>query len=111
MRPASTLTLAPKTLLVSLTAAASLPFLAEFFSVLVSLSIFAAGWHTFDQSLDRHALFICVCFLAVGLDLEKLAAYFRERQIPEGLMSVDSAPGSGACFTVRLPFEREWADV
>ena len=40
---------------------------AEFFSVMVSLSIFGIGWYTFDQSRDRHALFLATSFLAIGL--------------------------------------------
>ncbi len=41
--------------------------LAEFFSVMVSLSMFGVGWYTFDQSKDRHALFLSAAFLAIGL--------------------------------------------
>lgn len=40
---------------------------AELFAVLVSLSIFGVGWFTFDQTKDRHALFLSAAFLAVGL--------------------------------------------
>jgi len=40
---------------------------AEFFSIMVSLSLFGVGWFTFDQSQDRHALFLGTAFLAVGL--------------------------------------------
>ena len=39
---------------------------AEFFSVMVSLSVFGVGWYTFDQSKDRHALFLASAFLAIG---------------------------------------------
>ena len=39
----------------------------EFFSVLVSLSIFGVGWYTYDQLKDRHVLFLCCAFLAIGL--------------------------------------------
>lgn len=39
----------------------------EFFSVMVSLSIFGVGWFTFDQSRNRHALFLSCAFLAIGL--------------------------------------------
>src|SRR3990172_7595990 len=28
--------------------------IAEFFSIIVSLSIFGVGWYTFDQTKDRH---------------------------------------------------------
>ena len=41
--------------------------IAEFFSIMVSLSVFSVGWFTYDQSKDRHALFLGVTFLAVGL--------------------------------------------
>ena len=40
---------------------------AEFFSVMVSLSIFGLGWFAYDQSKDRHSLFMSVAFLAIGL--------------------------------------------
>ncbi len=40
---------------------------AEFFSVMVSLSIFGVGWFTYEQSEDRHVLFLSATFLAVGL--------------------------------------------
>lgn len=39
----------------------------EFFSVMVSLSIFSLGWFAFDQNRDRHALYLSVAFLAIGL--------------------------------------------
>lgn len=41
--------------------------IAEFFSVVVSFSIFGVGWYAFDQSKDRHALFLSAAFLAIGL--------------------------------------------
>ncbi|MHB9131244.1 MAG: MASE3 domain-containing protein [Armatimonadota bacterium] len=41
--------------------------IAEFFSILVSLSMFSIGWYTYDQSKDRHALFLSAAFLAIGL--------------------------------------------
>ncbi len=41
--------------------------IAEFFSVMVSLSIFGAGWNTYNQSKDRHALFLSAAFLSIGL--------------------------------------------
>ncbi len=41
--------------------------IAEFFSIMVSLSLFGVGWYTFDQSGDRHALFLSSAFLAIGL--------------------------------------------
>jgi len=41
--------------------------IAEFFSVMVSLSIFGVGWYAYDQSKDRHALFLSTAFLAIGL--------------------------------------------
>ena len=40
---------------------------AEFFSVMVSLSIFGVGWYTYDQSRNRHALFLSAAFLTIGL--------------------------------------------
>ncbi|HEX9400173.1 MAG TPA: MASE3 domain-containing protein [Anaeromyxobacter sp.] len=40
---------------------------AEFFSIMVSLSVFGVGWYAYDQSRDRHALFLGTAFLAVGL--------------------------------------------
>lgn len=40
---------------------------AEFFSIMVSLSVFSVGWYTYDQSKDRRALFLGTAFLAVGL--------------------------------------------
>jgi len=40
---------------------------AEFFSIMVSLSIFGVGWHTYGQSRDRHALFLSAAFLSIGL--------------------------------------------
>jgi PAS domain S-box-containing protein len=40
---------------------------AEFFSIMVSLSVFGVGWYAYDQSKDRHALFLGTAFLAVGL--------------------------------------------
>ena len=40
---------------------------AEFFSVVVSFSIFGVGWYTYDQSQNRHALFLSVIFFGMGL--------------------------------------------
>jgi hypothetical protein len=40
---------------------------AESFSIMVSLSVFGVGWYAYDQSKDRHALFLGTAFLAVGL--------------------------------------------
>ena len=40
--------------------------IAEFFSIIVSLSVFSVGWHTYDQSKDRHALLLGTAFLAIG---------------------------------------------
>ncbi len=40
---------------------------AEFFSIMVSLSIFGIGWYTYEQSTDRHALFLSSAFFAIGL--------------------------------------------
>jgi signal transduction histidine kinase len=41
--------------------------IAEFFSIMVSLSIFGVGWYTYERSHDRHALFLSAAFLAIGL--------------------------------------------
>ncbi len=41
--------------------------IAEFFSIMVSLSIFGIGWYTYGQSGDRHVLFLATAFLAIGL--------------------------------------------
>ncbi|MBI4767582.1 MAG: GAF domain-containing protein [Deltaproteobacteria bacterium] len=41
--------------------------IAEFFSIMVSLSMFGMGWFTYDQSKNRHALFLGTAFLAIGL--------------------------------------------
>ena len=41
--------------------------IAEFFSIMVSLSMFGVGWFTYDQSKNRHALFLGTAFLAIGL--------------------------------------------
>lgn len=40
---------------------------AEFFSVMVAFSIFGVGWYTYDQSHNRHALFLSTIFFAIGL--------------------------------------------
>ncbi|MBJ6748747.1 MASE3 domain-containing protein [Geomonas anaerohicana] len=39
----------------------------EIFSVMVSLSIFGVGWFSYNQSRDRHTLFLAVAFLGIGL--------------------------------------------
>jgi PAS domain S-box-containing protein len=41
--------------------------IAEFFSIMVSLSMFGVGWYTYEQSKNRHALFLSAAFLAIGL--------------------------------------------
>ncbi len=41
--------------------------ITEFFSIMVSLSIFGVGWHSYNQSRDRHALFLSTAFLTIGL--------------------------------------------
>ena len=41
--------------------------LAEFFSIVVSFSIFGLGWYAYNQNNDRHSLFISVGFLTIGL--------------------------------------------
>jgi hypothetical protein len=40
---------------------------SEFFSVMVSLSIFSVGWFTYNQSQNRHILFLSTAFLCIGL--------------------------------------------
>lgn len=40
---------------------------AEFFSVMVSLSIFWVAWYSHEQSSDRHSLFLGTIFLGIGL--------------------------------------------
>jgi PAS domain-containing protein len=41
--------------------------IAEFFSVMVSFSVFGLGWYVYDQNNDRHSLFLSVAFLGIGL--------------------------------------------
>ncbi|MEW6667568.1 MAG: MASE3 domain-containing protein [Thermodesulfobacteriota bacterium] len=41
--------------------------ITEFFSIMVSLSIFGVGWYSYKQSEDRHALFLSAAFLTIGL--------------------------------------------
>ncbi len=41
--------------------------MVELFSIVVCLSIFGVGWFTFDQTKDRHALFLSAVFLSLGL--------------------------------------------
>ncbi len=41
--------------------------ITEFFSIMVSLSIFGVGWYSYDQSRDRHVLFLSAAFLVIGL--------------------------------------------
>jgi len=41
--------------------------IVEFFSIMVSFSVFSIGWSPYKQTKDRHALFLGVAFLAVGL--------------------------------------------
>ena len=83
--------MSPRAILVASIIASSLPFLlvmlfpdqlhfvmdgasyllfhniAEFFSIMVSLSIFSVGWYTYNQSKDHHALFLSAAFLSIGL--------------------------------------------
>ena len=40
---------------------------SEFFSVMVALSIFGVAWYSHEQSEDRHALFLGISFLGIGL--------------------------------------------
>ncbi|HEX7575614.1 MAG TPA: MASE3 domain-containing protein [Candidatus Methanoperedens sp.] len=39
----------------------------EIFSIIVSFSIAGVGWYTYDQSRNRHTLFLSCAFIAVGL--------------------------------------------
>ena len=41
--------------------------ITEFFSMMVSFSLFGVGWYSYKQSRDSRALFLGVSFLAVGL--------------------------------------------
>ncbi|RJQ23274.1 MAG: hypothetical protein C4560_00970 [Nitrospiraceae bacterium] len=41
--------------------------IAEFFSIMVSFSIFGIGWYTYERSGNRHALFLSTAFLSIGL--------------------------------------------
>ena len=41
--------------------------IAEFFSIMVSLSVFGVGWFSHEQSRDRHAVFLGCAFLGIGL--------------------------------------------
>jgi PAS domain S-box-containing protein len=41
--------------------------IAEFFSIMVSLSMFGLGWYTYEQSKDRHALFLSITFFGIGI--------------------------------------------
>ncbi len=41
--------------------------IAEFFSIVVSLSMFGVGWFTYDQTKNRHALFLSTAFLGIGI--------------------------------------------
>ncbi|MFA4935514.1 MAG: MASE3 domain-containing protein [Candidatus Methanoperedens sp.] len=41
--------------------------IAEFFSIIVSLSIFSVGWYTYSQSKNKHSLFLSCSFLVIGL--------------------------------------------
>ncbi len=51
-------------------------FLAEFFSIFVSFSIFAMTWYAYSRSKDNHALFMGAIFLVVGvLDLFHTLSY------------------------------------
>ena len=40
---------------------------AEFFSIVVSFSIFGLGWYAYDQNRDQHSLFLSTAFLVIGL--------------------------------------------
>jgi len=48
----------------------------EFFTVIVSISIFGLGWYAYPQSGDRRALFLSCTFLMIGLlDLMHALSY------------------------------------
>ncbi|EQA43445.1 histidine kinase [Leptospira broomii serovar Hurstbridge str. 5399] len=50
--------------------------ITEFFSIVVSLSIFGVCWFTYERSKDDHALFLGTSFLAIGvLDFMHTLAY------------------------------------
>lgn len=40
---------------------------AEFFSIVVSFSIFGLGWYAYDQNNNQHSLFLSAAFLVTGL--------------------------------------------
>ncbi len=40
---------------------------AEFFSIMVSCSIFGLGWYAYDQNRDSHSLFLSIAFLSIGM--------------------------------------------
>ncbi len=40
---------------------------SEIFSIIVSMSIFGVGWFSYNQSRDRHVLFLSASFFAIGL--------------------------------------------
>lgn len=50
--------------------------IAEFFSIAASLSIFGIGWYSYDQSKNKHALFLSATFFITALiDLMHLLSY------------------------------------
>ncbi|HET9654963.1 MAG TPA: MASE3 domain-containing protein [Kineosporiaceae bacterium] len=67
--PFAVVLLFPSQLDLTMPAADFLAFhnIAEFFSAMVSFSIFGVGWFTHDQSRDRRSLFLACAFLAIGL--------------------------------------------
>ena len=43
---------------------------AEFFSIMVSCSIFGLGWYAYDQNRDSHSLFLSIAFLGITTDAQ-----------------------------------------
>lgn len=55
---------------------------AEFFSVIVSFSIFGLGWYAYDQNKELHSLFLSVAFFSIGLiDFMHTLGYFGMPQL------------------------------
>ncbi|MGB4499524.1 MAG: MASE3 domain-containing protein [Methylococcaceae bacterium] len=51
--------------------------IAEFFSVVVSFSIFGVGWYAYEQTNNRHILFLSTSFFVIGwLDFFHALGYF-----------------------------------
>ncbi len=51
--------------------------IAEFFSVIVSFSIFGIGWYAYEQTNNRHILFLSTAFFVIGwLDFFHALSFF-----------------------------------